>query len=314
MGLKRFLKFVLPWTITLTVFVIFFSRIRFSEVLEVLKQTNVKLFFLSLLISLFPYTCFAIVKYREILKILGCRLSFFETLILRIGSAPLKAIIPFKMGELTKPAYLKKKHNLSYTRGISSVLWGYALSLFVLFFFIFIGWFLYYLEMSQRIYLALLFLFFLLLIVLLLRVEIISHFVKKFLKRLYPGEERSSKICWPKTIAILLFYSLGFECCKLLNALLLFNALNIEIPYSAFFLFTPLTILASTLPVTFGGLGVRESAILILFSDYAIPAKLLGVSLLIFSANRLLPILLGLFFMKPFLSRLLNINRTGRAY
>ena len=51
-------------------------------------------------------------------------------------------------------------------------------------------------------------------------------------------------------------------------------------------------------------LGIRESAILFLFSGYATPEKLLAGSLLITFIDGVLPILLGFFFIKPFLNGL----------
>lgn len=311
MDLKRFLKFVLVWIITITILAILFSRIRFSEVLGTIRQADTELLSLTILLSLLAHLFLSLGRYREILKILGCRLTFFETILLHMGSLPIMSIIPFKMGELTRMAYLKKEHSLSYPRGVSSILLGYLLSLFILLLFIIIGWSLYHSNLPQRIYLPLLFLILFSLIVLSIRRGIIPHFFKKFLKRLYQGEEEPRALSerWgPKRVIILFFYSLGFEGYKLLNTFLLFKALNIEIPYGAFLLFAPLTFLAAALPITFWGLGTRESAILLLFSGYATPARLLGGSLLISFVNRLLPILFGLLFMKPFLNRLLNIK------
>lgn len=309
-SLKGLLRFVLTWLMTSLIFVIIFSKIRFSEVLEALKQTDVTLFSLSIVFTLLAVLFLSTGRYRKILEILECRLSFFETLILRIGSLSINGILPFKMGELSRVAYLKKNHNLSYSRGVGSILVGYALSLFILLLFILIGWFFYHLNLLQRIYLTVLFLMFLSL-VLLFKVGIIPHFLRRALKKFFKDREAFRALidrCGPKTVLILFFYSLGFEGCKLLNTFLLFKALNIEIPYGAFFLFAPLSLLVASIPITFWGLGTREAVILLLFSSYATPEKLLGSSLLISFVNRLFPVLLGLFFMKPFLNRLLCIS------
>lgn len=298
MNLKKSIKLVFPWIITFAIFAIIFSKIEFSEAMKVLKQADIKLFSLSILVSLLMFLFFAPGRYREILKVVGCRLSFFETLILRIGSIPIKGILPFKGGELTRVAYLKKRHNLSYPRGLASILSGYALSVFTLSLFIFMGWFFYQPALTQRIYLVLLFLIFLVLVL----------FFKKILKNFLKDQEIFDKFD-SKTLSILFFHSLGFEGCKLLNTFLLFNALNLKVPYGALFCFAPLTILASVLPITPWGLGTRETTILILFSDYATPERLLGASLLVSFVNRLFPILLGLFFMKPFLIGLLSRDK-----
>lgn len=281
---KRLLKFFFTWFVTIAIFVVLFSRIEFFGVLEVLKQADITLLSLGLLVSVLAHTLLSPARYRDILKVLGCRLSFSETFILRMGSLPIKGILPFKAGELARAAYLNKRHHLSYSKGLTSIVAGYVLSLCAMFFFVFIGWFLFYVNLPGAVYLALLFLA-LLPLVLLFRMH-----------RLKP-------------IITLFLYSLGFEGCKLFNTLLIFKGFNIEIPYSTFLIFAPITLIFSTLPVTFWGLGTRESAILLLFSSYTAPDRLLAGSLLISFVNRLFPVLLGLFFMKPFLNRLLAVNR-----
>ena len=53
---------------------------------------------------------------------------------------------------------------------------------------------------------------------------------------------------------------------------LLGRALNVSISPLYFFLFIPLVTAASMLPITFSGLGVREGASLVLFSQVGVPA------------------------------------------
>jgi uncharacterized membrane protein YbhN (UPF0104 family) len=306
----RCLRLIFIWLVTIAIFVGLFSKIRFSEVLVASRQADLRMFFASILVSFAAYIFFSPAKYRVILKILGCPLSFAETLLLRMGSLPIKAVVPFRLGELGRVAYLKTRHKLSYPKGLGSILWGYVLSLFVLLFFIFIGWYFYYPDLSLIIYLIPLFIV-VFLTALLFRTGVMERFFAKFLAGphgpsalppILAGQRPS------KRIITLFLYSLGFEGCRLFNTLLLFKALGIEIPYSTFFFFAPLTLIASMLPVTLWGLGTRESSVLFFFSSYALPEKLLAASLLISFVNRLLPVLLGLFFMKPFLNRLWGIG------
>lgn len=285
MKFKNLLKHGLTWAITIAIFIALFSRIEFSRVVEAIKGIDIALFSLSLLISLVAHISLSPERYREILKVFGCSLSFSEAFLLIMGSLPIRGVLPLRAGELSKVAYLKKVRNLSYSQGVKSVLLGYAMSALSLIFFILIGLALYYVVPFQRIYIVPLFLILFILLA----------------------------ASWKVAIGRSFFYSLGFEGCKLFNTLLLFKALNIEVQYSIFLLFAPITFFVAYLPITFCGLGTRESAILLLFSGYAAADELLAGSLLVSFVNRLFPILLGLFFIKPFLNKLLAIDRT-RSY
>ncbi len=298
MNFKKTIKFAFPWVLTIVLFVIIFSKIEFSEALIVFGQADVKLVSLSILVCLFMYVFFSPGRQREILRILDCPLSFKEAFILRIGSIPLKGILPLKGGELTRIAYLKKRHHLSYPKGLTSVLFGYALSAAALSFFVFVGWLFDQFALKQRYYLGLLFFLFLML------VPLLKRLIKIFLKNKEIIDRLNSK-----TLSLLFFYSLGFEGLKLLNTYLLFTALDIEVPFGVLLRLVPLSILASMLPLTPSGLGTRESTILLIFSNYATPERLLGASLLVSFVNRLIPILFGLFFMKLFLFGLLKKNQ-----
>ena len=281
MDFKKLSKFIFSWLITIFIFIVLFYKIKFSAILDVLRQADTALIFLSILLSLIAHIVLAPARYREILKVFGCGLSFFETLILQMGSTPMKGIIPLKLGEVSRVTYLKNVHRVSVPRGTGSILLGYILSLSALTIFVYVGWFFRYLGSSAVAYigfvcLALLF---------------------------------AALVSRVKSGPILLFYSLGFEGFKLLNALLIFKALHIAIPCSIFLLLAPVFIIIASLPITVWGLGARESVILLLFSRYATPEELLGGGLLVSFVNIFFPVVVGLFFIKPFLNRLLGIHK-----
>ncbi|MBU1061602.1 MAG: flippase-like domain-containing protein [Candidatus Omnitrophica bacterium] len=312
---KQLLRFIITWVITISVFTIIFSKIRFSEVKNLLAQIEVRFLAGAIFFSFIAHTCFSPARYKKILELLGCNIPFFETLILRMGSAPIKGILPFKIGESVMVAYLHKRHDFSYARGISSVILVYSFSFFALISFISVGWFFYKLELYQKIYFAVIFLVFFFIIIL-FRNSILINFIKNS-RKMSPRPREIFKVLIEKfsikSLVTLFIYSLGFEGCKLINAFFLFKAFSIEIPIEAFLIFTPIVLLLASLPITFGGLGTRESAILVFFSEYAVPDRLLGSGLLLSFVNVICPILFGLFFIKPFLNRLVNPNRYVRT-
>ncbi len=310
---KVILRFALTWLTTIAIFVIIFSRIKFVDVIALIKQTDIKLLCTGILFSVFAHLLLSSMRYQKVVEVMGCRLSFIEAVIIRMGCNPIKGILPFRMGELAIAAYMKKKHNLSYTKGFVSISLGYIFSFIILIIFYAFGGILYLRSLPQRIIFALLFLLILLLVAP-LSFRYIPRLVVWFLKKFQKLPEESKSLIENydfKTIKIILFHSFGIEGFKLLIILILFKSLNINISANALFLFGSATIIAAYIPITYWGLGIRESAVLFLFSGYATPDKLLAGSLLITFADSIFPVLLGLFFVKPFLNSLWGSEKEG---
>ena len=85
-----------------------------------------------------------------------------------------------------------------------------------------------------------------------------------------------------------------------------FKSLSIDLPVDALLLWGSMIIIAAYLPITYWGLGIRESAIIVLLAGYASPDQLLAGGLMITFVDGLLPVLLGLFFVRPFLNNWLG--------
>ena len=109
-----------------------------------------------------------------------------------------------------------------------------------------------------------------------------------------------------KTSLFLLLYSLFLKGLELLDYFLIFKALGLDIPFKPFLIFAPLSMLLSELPITFLGLGSREAALVFFFSSFAPPHLLLAAGLLISFSEYLLPNLLSLLLLKPFLDKILK--------
>jgi len=303
---KTALRFVLTWLLTVAIFVVLFSRIKFADVFVLIKQTDIKYLCAGILLSVSAHVVFSSLRYQKVVGAMGCRLSLIEAIVVRMGCNPIKGILPFKVGELAIAAYMKKRHNISYPQGLFSLLFGYVFSFIVLILFYSCGGFFYFHNPYQRIIYAVVFLLILFSITPLILRKItgfITWCVKKYQKK--PDELMSLIDKYnPGTIRDIILHSLGIEGSKLLIILVILKSLSIEIPIDALLLLGSTTIIAAYIPITYWGLGIRESAILFLFSGYATPEKLLAGSLLITFIDGVLPILLGFFFIKPFLNGL----------
>jgi SAM-dependent methyltransferase len=107
-------------------------------------------------------------------------------------------------------------------------------------------------------------------------------------------------------LARLLGYSLAFAGIRLVNYGLIFSALGVSVPWDALSRKVPFLILLSDLPVSVMGIGVREGGVLMAFSDMGSEVNLVSAGLWVSVVEGIVPLVLGLLLLKPFLNRLLN--------
>ncbi|MDH5324280.1 MAG: flippase-like domain-containing protein [Gammaproteobacteria bacterium] len=80
------------------------------------------------------------------------------------------------------------------------------------------------------------------------------------------------------------FYSFSAQFLIILSYMLLGAALNLNVPYGVFFAVIPVVFVASSIPISIGGLGVRESVLISLLSLYAVnPQASMALSIVYFS-------------------------------
>jgi hypothetical protein len=101
-------------------------------------------------------------------------------------------------------------------------------------------------------------------------------------------------------------YALAYQSFELIIAYILFRAIDLNVPFSAILVFMPITILISLLPITISGLGTREITIIFLFSKYGSQEKLLTLGILLSFVSYILPAVAGLFFLRPFMIKIVR--------
>jgi uncharacterized membrane protein YbhN (UPF0104 family) len=89
-------------------------------------------------------------------------------------------------------------------------------------------------------------------------------------------------------------------------------AVNVALPFTATIFLAAAVLMVSQLPLTFGGLGARDVAIVVLFADYASPEAAAAIGIL--SATRsFVPALAGLLVMRPHLAAVVDTVRDWRG-
>lgn len=92
---------------------------------------------------------------------------------------------------------------------------------------------------------------------------------------------------------------------ELVNVYLISIAINSSIPLYAILLYVPIIILIGSMPVTFLGIGLRESAVLFFFFRYASPEKILSLGILYSFVEHVIPMMIGLSLTGLFMHKLL---------
>ncbi len=306
------IRLAVTWLITILILIALFWKIRPAEVVRALGDIDLGLLIAALLLSTVNHALVAAERLRRILQALGCRISLGEAILIRMGGAPIKGLLPVKSGELAKVLYLKRRHSFPYHSGILATALGYLISLLSFSLFILAGWALTVEEPPDRLSLGLALLIGLLLVTLVLARAPLGRAISRALRRIQSDtlsrilDLLSRQLEGLKREALRIgVYSILLEGCKVINAFIIFKALGMEVPFSVALFRIPLTIMAANLPITIAGLGTRETSTLILFSDYAPESILVAASLSTSMVNLFFPMLVGLVFTKRFLGRLL---------
>jgi len=76
-----------------------------------------------------------------------------------------------------------------------------------------------------------------------------------------------------KTLGSMLLLSILFQAIRILGMFVLSKAIGLSLPLRAFFAVVPLVYLATLLPISLGGLGVREGALVFLLARLGVPTS-----------------------------------------
>jgi len=305
----KLIKLTLVSLLTIIIFIFLFSKINFFEIIESFEHINLFMLILAVLISFFNNLVLNSSMWRQILKCLGCDISFKEAFFIRAASYSFKISLPMKSGEFNKSLYLKKQKNFSLKKGTASVLFDIIITICILLSFMLVYPIILKINSSNIfliITIGLIFSFIIFFCLkatqnfILLVIQKINFKFYTIIKELCAFEKIISK-----KQSYFVLYVFIIRLITFINYYILSRALNLDIPFSKIILFFPVIIIISLLPITISGFGVREGLITIFFSEFASYQSLLSFGILISFVEYILPALAGLFFVKPFLSKLL---------
>jgi uncharacterized membrane protein YbhN (UPF0104 family) len=312
---KRWTKWSLSWLITGGIIFFLIHQVPFEKVIEATPLIELSNVGISALLSLFANIYVSTEKYRKILILFGADISLMEAIILKVGTIPLKTLLPLKAGEAVRMLYLKRVHRLPYFRAGLSILMNALFSLFSLFLIFSIGASIIGSPAISPFFIIFLPILILLFFVLFRRLSISMNRSGKRGGRLR-GEIFeiiqivSKKATWP-SMARIGIYSVFLEGIKVINYWIIFKGMGIEISFDKLLFLVPGAIFASSLPTTVLGIGAREAAVLYLFSAISKPELLLGAGMMISMIEAIVPLFAGIILMKAFFNRLISPVEKG---
>ncbi len=286
--MKRFLRVILRFIISASLIIFVFSKIDLKNVLNCLKEANIFLLAFSLSLH-FVGVLLGSSRWKVLLKSYGIDVPHKDLYRLYMIGSFFNTFLPTSVGgdavRMFKVSSLTDKRAQAVTSVIIERFIG-MLILYIISFFSFIFYFGF--EEEKGLFFTIAFLLlasigFIIFILSPLSDKIIkivpSSFLKEKLEKIhyslkYPVRE-------PKTLFKVLAYTTLLQINVVIYFFIISNAIKMKLSIVYFFILIPIILTVTMLPITIGGIGLRESGFVFLFSRFGvIPEKALTLSIL----------------------------------
>ena len=277
LGLKtKWFKTLLFVGITLLIFYLLFRRIDFFAVLDILTRVSIWYLLLAFLLTvLFPVVL--AIRWQEILKSMGYHISFFRCFLIVVGIWPLSSISPSKSGDLLKAYSLKNE--VPASKVVGSILTERTLDIFSLATFSLVGSVIF--RKLELLFIAIIILASITLVFIIANIGIrlpIKEAWREKLDNLLLSTRTFVQNKW--TFVLIVFLTFGKSIAQILQIKILFQAVDVQVPLLFTIAAFPIAIFVGLIPITLGGMGTRDSAIVFFFSGYASSSQSLAVGIL----------------------------------
>lgn len=291
---RSILRTIFVSTITLAIFYVIFRKIDFFAVINVLSRANPIWLALVIFLSFFGIAIIA-KRWQILLKMMEYNFQYKECFNLVMGALPLTSITPSKSGDLIKAYYLKGK--VPASRTIGAVIAERTFDVLSLVLISLVG-----AIFCKKYEIIGIMIFIIICIIVTLfivhksfNLPIRESWNEKLKNLAYSMKRLTNN---KRVFVVIVVYSLFPWLLAIIQTIAFFYALKIDIPLSFTMANIPIAIFIGLIPVTLGGMGTRDAAIIFLFSEYATPSELLGVGILFSIFKYWLMSLIGIPFMR----------------
>lgn len=300
MGPKRT---VLAAAVSIGVLVLLGVKIgfRFDHIAEQIRQARWGLMLAAFAFSAGWHLFVGADKWWRILRGLGADVPYWEVFRVRLGSDPIRFVIPFKAGEVVNAAYFARIPDFGFSRAAGSIAFDKGLNFFGTIFWLYVG----IAAMSAAPPVGHLLMHTLVGagVVALVAVKPLRDLMIAIAARMHPklGRFATGVLSAFEEFSLIgkigfLMYGIVFMLRPIVVCYLLFMAFNpVAIPtFQEFFAYGSVAVLMSNVPLTIAGIGPREAAIMELFKAYCSQATLLSVGILMSFSIHIIPAILGI--------------------
>jgi uncharacterized protein (TIRG00374 family) len=294
--------------ISLAILAVIFLKIDINEFIHNFKNLNLLYFAISLIFFI-PQTYVSAKRWQWILAP-QCVISLWKSATLILASSTLNIILPSKVGDFAKALFLKRSDGLELSKGFSltfieKILDVAGLCVVLLASAIFVP------NDNGIVRLSLGFSFFIIILTIVLFSYDTRRLKLNWLASKIGVEKRLSAFFedWQESVSTQRRDKrrfLAIICVSLLlwflhigQVYLFFLSLNSAVSPMVVFTYVPISIFVGLIPISFGGIGTRDAALIYLFSPYESPSVMAGIGILC-SFRYFVPALFGL----PFIGQL----------
>jgi len=273
---KPYIKTGLILLITVVVFLVLFRNIDFSSVFQILIDSNKIFLFFAFVLS-FVVEIIVAKRWQIILKTMDFKISLKEAFCIIMGTFPFALITPSFSNDFVRAVPLQKRIRIS--KVVGTCFTERFFDFLTLFIFFFIGILL--THNFHFISFALLFLVIMVSVVIFINVKFELPIGEKWRERVNNILLSIRMMCSGTHIIIpVIFYSFCLWAVTIIQTMILFEAVGLSVPLVDTMANLPIAIFIGQIPITFGGAGTRDAAIIFLFSSFASPQQLLAVGIL----------------------------------
>ncbi len=315
------MKKIISLLVSLIILILIYWKIDFESLMNVFKNCNISWLIISTAMVI-PLTLITSWRLQQLMPT-DSQLGFADANKLILAASVLNMILPSKMGDIAKAYFMKQKGHLDGTLSLSLVIFEKSCDFLSLLLWCVFGLGFYpqqekpwWLGIMTGIIAAGIVLFILLLsspkfskIFFHLGIKILPQKMAAKLEKLQESWIVMHNYFWQDNIRLIVIAvtSIFLWFLHLLQIWFFILTLNAATPFWANLALSPLAILAGLFPLTFGGVGTRDAALIFFYQPYLSAAIAAALGLLC-TSRYLVPAIAGLPFMGEYLPNIRNTN------
>lgn len=277
-----------------------FRQVDANDVVQVILEKSLSgWILLALLLSLASNIIGYARRWQHLLRSFGYRLQYGTLLYLNLAIDPIVSFIPLRFGEVTRVLYLRNRHGVPISTAAGTIAVDLGLNMAALACLALVGWVMLWTgSLAGGVVAG--------------ACSVVAGtaawaLVGRWYAGRFPAPESEFGSLWgkalvfiramavipPRMLATLVGYSLFLQISEILCVAAIFRAYSVDVGWAELFAYVPVVTFLGRIPVAAGGIGVRESSLLVILGGMAAADKLVGAGLMYSFIELVIPLLLA---------------------